>query len=232
VAGHLVVLLWPSAFLLRRGGATHARSSPFSYLAGAGLAQLVNQVVLTGGPVLLALAAGSRGEVTALFAALALFRAPYMVALGVMPQVTARVTTLVVEGRTDVLLRLRAVLVGATAATTALAAAGAAWAGPWVLRLVFGGDVRLEAAEAAIVAAGCTVAVANLVGMVSALAQDRPAAVARAWATSLAAAAAAFALLLGLEPLPRVAWAFLAAELTAFGALVLAGRSGLRRSAG
>src|SRR4051794_39331539 len=55
VAGNLVVLCWPSAFRLAREGDS-STLGPFGFLAGAGLAQLVNQVVLTGGPELLALA--------------------------------------------------------------------------------------------------------------------------------------------------------------------------------
>ena len=52
--------------------------------------------------VLLALTGGSATHVTALFAALALFRAPYMIALGVMPQLTSRLTarSLTVSGGT------------------------------------------------------------------------------------------------------------------------------------
>jgi hypothetical protein len=172
--------------------------------------------------------------VTALFAALALFRAPYMVALGVMPQVTSRVTALVVEGRTSALLRLRRALMVATALGTLLAAAGAGLVGPSLLRAVFGDDVRLEPGQAAAVAAGCTVAVANLVVMVSALAQDRSGAVARAWGAAVAAGAAVFLLLLGAEPFARVIWAFVAAEVAAFLALLLVGRGarGAPRSTG
>ena len=85
VAGGLVAV-WPSAWRFTRGV---AGSGAFAFLGGAATGQTVAQVVLTGGPVLLALLGGSPVEVTALFAALALFRAPYQVALGVLPQLTA-----------------------------------------------------------------------------------------------------------------------------------------------
>jgi len=49
-----------------------------------------------------------------------------------------------------------------------------------LLRLVFGDTVDVPATHAALLAIGCTLAVANLALMVIALAQDRPAAVARA----------------------------------------------------
>ncbi len=56
------------------------------------MGQLLGQVVLTGGPVLLAAAGGAPAEVTALFAGLALFRAPYTLALGLVSQLTERLT--------------------------------------------------------------------------------------------------------------------------------------------
>ena len=55
------------------------------------MSQLIGQVVLTGRRSC-ALAGGAPGEVTTLFAALALFRAPYMLALGMVAQLTTRVT--------------------------------------------------------------------------------------------------------------------------------------------
>ena len=62
--------------------ATASRRWPSS--AGDRRAQVIGQAVLTGGPVVLALAGGRRAEVTALFAGLALFRAPYTLALGLV----------------------------------------------------------------------------------------------------------------------------------------------------
>ena len=53
---------------------------------------MIGQAVLTGGPVVLALAGGSARDITALFAGLALFRAPYIVALGLVSQLTGRFT--------------------------------------------------------------------------------------------------------------------------------------------
>ena len=73
---------WPSAFRLSRGGTDGDGDSPWAFLAGAGGGQVIGQVVLTGGPVVLALAGGSPAEVTALFAGLALFRAPYTLGAG------------------------------------------------------------------------------------------------------------------------------------------------------
>jgi O-antigen/teichoic acid export membrane protein len=229
VVGHLVVVLWPSAFRLSPSGETDP-VSPFAFLAGAGFGQVSAQVVLTSGPVLLALADGSPAQVTALFAALALFRAPYMVALGMMPQLMSRVTAAVLAGEVRALRRLAAWGAAATVVAVPAAALLAARIGPELLELVFGAGVRLDAAPAALVAAGCTVAIANLVLMVGAMAQGRPLAVARAWVAALGGGVAAFVLLGGLAPLDRVVWTFVAAETVALAGLVVVVNGTVRRT--
>ncbi len=223
VGGHAVVVLWPGTLRVR-GWGSRPQATPFAFLAGAGSAQLTNQVVLTGGPVLLAIIGGGAAEVTGLFAALALFRAPYMVALGVMPQVTARVTALTLQGRTHRVDRGRRMLGLGTGITVPAATAGAWWLGPPVLAAVFGDDVRPGSGVAALVAAGSTLAVANLVLLVMAMAQGRATRSARAWGGAVVGGAVAYALLSGLSPAPRVAAVFLVAEAVAFVGLLLAAR--------
>ncbi|MDQ3096416.1 MAG: oligosaccharide flippase family protein, partial [Actinomycetota bacterium] len=74
LVGHLVVVMWPSS--LRLGPLTDRvrnRASALRFLSGASGGQLLAQVALTGGPVVLALGGGTAVEVTALFAGLALF---------------------------------------------------------------------------------------------------------------------------------------------------------------
>ena len=217
VAGHLVAF-WPSALRLSNETTDDEAPNAFSFLASASLAQLIGQCVLTGGPVVLALAGGSPRQVTTLFVTLALFRAPYILALGMVAQLTTRVTALVVDGRFAVLSMMRRRLRVATAVVVVLAVAGGAWLGPWVLQLVFGKDVVVGSLPTAVVAAGCTVAVANLLVMVSALAQSSSGAVARAWLLAVTVAALAFAALVvvdqGVED--AVVWSFLVAEVCAF----------------
>jgi O-antigen/teichoic acid export membrane protein len=225
VAGLLVVVLWPGALRYRRTptAAPTGRGStavgPLASLTGAGLAQLVSQAVLTGGPVVLALAGGSAREVTSLFAALALFRAPYMLALGAMSQVTLRVTQLRLNGHVGLLRRLVRVVIATTAVGVVLAGLLVGWLGPPVLRLVFGATVDVASAHAAALAVGCTLAVANLLLMVVALAHDRPGAVARAWLLSAAAGAAALALLPAQDEVLSTVVCFVVAE--AFASLTL-----------
>ncbi len=229
VAGSAVAVIWPSSLRFSGSAAARGASEPLAFLSGAATSQLVGQAVLTGGPVVLALLGGSPAQVTSLFAALALFRAPYMVALGAVPQLTVRVAR---DGGGRTLLGGR-VLVAAVGLPVVVAAAAAvgAWLGPPVLRLVFGDTVHVGAGTAAMVAAGCTVAVANLVLTVVGLAQDRPLAAARAWLASVAVASVAVLALGGVDAVDRTLLAFLVAEVAALvGLLLVAARPARSRS--
>lgn len=221
VAGSLVAVAWPSALRFSGTASDGAQAStPLVFLSGAATSQLLGQVVLTGGPVLLALLGGSPAEVTSMFAALALFRAPYMVALGAVPQVTVRVAQDEDRGG----LPLPGGLAGAAGVLVALvglAAVLGGWLGPTVLRLVFGETIEVEHATAALVAAGCAVAVANLVLTVVALARDRPVAAARTWLASVAAGGVAVAVLGAAGAVDRTTLGFVVAELVALAGLAL-----------
>lgn len=222
-AGALVGLLFPSAYLFDRrsagtAGAAGSRrpASPFAFLGGAGGGQLVGQAILTGGPVVLALSGGSAAEVTALFAGLALFRAPYTVAIGLVSQITGRLTSVLIAEDFATLRRARAVVIVATLASAGVAAAiGYSW-GPWLIRLIFGDTVVLTAGASLLVAVGSAFALGNLVTTVSLLAQDRAHAVARAWLVALGAGAVVFGFTGGLTPMDRTVVAFLAAETLGF----------------
>jgi O-antigen/teichoic acid export membrane protein len=218
-AGGLVALV-PSGWTLTDTG--EGRGGALAFLGGAAASQLVAQGVLTGGPVLLALLGGSPVEVTATFAALALFRAPYQVVLGALPQVTQQVTTHVASGQLDRLRSLARGLVGVTLVAVGLAALFGGLLGPSVLRLVFGSSVVVSSTVAAVVAAGCTLAVANVVLMVAALAGHGPLRVTAAWAVALAAGAVAVVLLAATSPVLRTSLVFLVTEVVAIAALALA----------
>jgi hypothetical protein len=224
-AGGLVAL-WPSAWRFADTGTAHGGA--LAFLGGAAAGQVVAQGVLTGGPVLLALLGGSPVEVTATFAALALFRAPYQVVLGALPQLTQLVTTHVVAGRLERLRAMGRALAVVTVVTACLAAAFGAVASPWLLRLVFGGSVVVSSTVAALVAAGCTLAVANVVLMVAALAGHRPLRVTAAWAVALVAGTVAVVVLAGAAAVERTSTVFLLTEVFATGALALAAWTSLR----
>ncbi|WP_374455360.1 hypothetical protein [Nocardioides sp.] len=229
VAGSLVAV-WPPAW--RYADAGPGRARPLAFLGGAASGQLAAQVVLTGGAVLVALLGGARAEVTSVFAALAVFRAPYQVALGVLPQLTAHLSALVSAGDGGAVRVLARRLALLTAVGVPTGAALGAFAGPAVLRVVFGGSVDLGAGTAALVAAGCTLALTNVALMVGVLVHDRPAWVATAWATALLAGAVTVVALGDRGPADRAASAFVVAELAAAVALGVAAWVVLRSGRG
>jgi O-antigen/teichoic acid export membrane protein len=228
--GGLVGLLWPSSFRFSADGSDDAHDSPLAFLGAAAGGQLIGQAILTGGPVLLALSGGSAREVTALFAALALFRAPYTLALGLVSQLTGRLTALVVDRDHEALRQMRLGLLGAAGAVVAVAAAAGAIVGPWLLPLVFGKNVEIDWLPSMLVAIGSALALANLVTTISLMAHSRSHAIARAWLVALAAGAVAF-LLVSSGALDRTCWTFLCAEACAFVALALEDLRGSRKLA-
>ncbi len=226
--GALAGFLWPSALRFSKQQARATTESAMRFITGAAGGQLIGQAVLTGGPVALALSGGSPAQVTALFAGLALFRAPYTIAIGLVSALTGRLTRLVVEGQTRALRLFRLGTWGATAWTLVGAAAIGEGLGPWLLRLIFGDDVRLDRFASLLIALGSTFALANLVVTVSVMAHGRSGVIARSWVVGAIAGAAVFVLAGTDDKLIETCWAFLAAEAVAF--FVLAGedyRSGM-----
>src|SRR5699024_11700318 len=113
-AGQLVGLAWPRAMRFGAGVQRTPRSRPAGFLGASASGQLAGQTILVGGPVLLTLLGGSPADVTALFAGLALFRAPYTLAIGVLPRLTGSLTRLVVDRRATELRRVHMVVLAAT----------------------------------------------------------------------------------------------------------------------
>lgn len=218
LAGYAAAVGWPSTFRLAREGAP-GDESPMAFLVGTGAGQVVGQAVLTGGPVVLALAGGAPHEVTALFAGLALFRAPYTLALGMVSQLTGRFTRLVIERRHVELRRVRRNLVVLTLVGSAGAAPVGALLGPPLMRLIFGSDVELAQELTLLVSVASTVAMANLVATLVVLAHGRTLALLRSWLVALVPGVVWFAVA-DLPVLERTCWAFLVVEVAAFGLLV------------
>ena len=227
VVGAAAALLWPSALVPRRTG-TGGLGSPLTFVSGASAGQLLAQVTLTGGPVLLAAVGGAPAQVTALFAALALFRAPYTFALGLVAALTGRLTRMVEAGQHDALRRVREALVVATLVTAGLGGLGGAWLGPEVMELVFGDGVTLDRGNTALVAVGSVFALATLVLTVGLLARGRTVAVARTWLAAVPFGLAGYLLVPGSE-LTRTCWTFVVMEAVAWlGFLLLEWRSDRR----
>jgi len=228
LVGYAAALGWPSSLRLGRTGEPRGAESALTFLGGAAGGQLIGQAVLTGGPVVLALAGGSARDITALFAGLALFRAPYTLALGLVSQLTGRFTRLVVQRRDDALRRIRVRLAVVTVAGAAAAALVGAVAGPPLLRLVFGADVTLPSRLTLVLAVASTVAMANLVVTLVVLAHGRTGGLIRAWAVALVPGGIWF-VASGLPVLDRTCSAFLVVEAAAFGLLLVEEARGTAR---
>lgn len=219
-AGPLVAVLWwprlPAGPQEPGSNARRKATSDAAGLGAAGAAQVVAQTVLTGAPVLVALAGGAPAAVTSLFAALALFRAPYLVAIGAVPQLTVHVAQRApADGAERVATGRAAGAALAAVLLVALAASVGAALGPVLTRLVFGPTVEVSPTAAAVLAAGCTLAVLNLVLTVVALAQDRAPAVLAVWSGAVGVAAVTGLALAQREPTTLALGAFLAAEVAA-----------------
>ncbi|HYH71862.1 MAG TPA: hypothetical protein VD764_01495 [Nocardioides sp.] len=198
-----------------------------SFLGGAAGAQVVAQAVLTGGPVLLAVLGGSPAEVTALFAALALYRAPYTVLLGQVAQATGALARLVDARSLDRLQRVDRAVLAATVVGVGVGAAVGAWLGPWLVTLVFGPDVRVEQGVSVALAVGSVLALVTLVQGVVLLAHGVPQWTLAAWLLALVPAASVVLAAPG-RPTTTIATAFVVAEGAAWLLLLAAARRARR----
>ncbi len=229
VAGYLACLAWPGACRARRDGPDGSDGPArtlgvAAFLGRASGGQLVGQTVLTGGPVALAFLGGTPTAVTALFAGLALYRAPYTVLLGQVSQLTGALTLLVVSGERDRLWRFERLVLVLTAVGLVLGSAVSVRLGPWLVRLIFGTDVDLERSVSVLLALASVLALATLVQGVLLLAHARPQHTLAAWLVALLPAAAVLALGPGTSD-QTVAGAFLAAEAVAWLLLSASARS-------
>lgn len=227
VLGPLSALVWLPSLRLRRGTAVPAAGhaslrESLSLLSGVAGGSLIGQAVLTGAPVVLAAVGGAPASVTSLFLALAVWRAPYIVAMGVTPQLTAALTRVVSHGPRRQVVQVARATVAAVAGCSAVAALLGLWALQPLLRVAFGADVRLHGLALAGLGVGTMVALGNLVLLLVLLALGRSRAATAVWLVALALAAAWLGLGTGTAPAVRVVVAFLVAEVTAFALLEVA----------
>lgn len=223
VAGQVMVLAWPSTFRLGTEEDDRPTVAWYGFVAGAAGGQVLAQVVLNGGPVVLALVGGSPAQVTGLFVVLALFRAPYTLAVGAVPPLTTWLTRQVVERRDHLLRRYVVGVLGLTGLGVVAAGVLGWFAGPWLVRLVFGADVEVTSGVAMVVALGSTVAVGTLALSLLTMARGRSHRMAVAWSVAVLAAALLLAVLLGATAttaVMAVAVAFCVAEVVAFAGLL------------
>ena len=221
VAGPLSGCFWLSSLRFDRSSGTGSIASPLALASGLATGSLIAQVVLMGGPVALAALGGAPGQVTALFVTLAVWRAPYLVALGVAPRLTPALTRMTVARDEQRLLSVRRwILLVVLGASAGAFLAGATIFGP-VLSVVFGTEIVLDWQTAALIGVGTAVAVGNLALLLLMLALGTSRPVNRAWLIAVAVVAAIL-VAVPTAPLDRVATAFVAAQLTAFALLLAA----------
>lgn len=194
---------------------------PVAAVGATGFSQLCAQVVLTGAPVVLAFGGGRPQDVTAVFAGLALFRAPYTVGVALMAPVTGWLTRLWLQRPSSAWRRIELAVVLAAVAGALTAAAAAWWVGPWLIALVFGSGVVVTAPVAAILAAGTVIAMANTVVTVMLVAMSRTAPLVRAWIAA-GAVGAGWMVLAPLDAVSSVAMLFLIVEVVALAWLAVA----------
>lgn len=233
IVGFAVGLFWPSSLRLGTSGKPLTETSPLAFLGGVAGGSLIGQIVLTSGPLILALVGGSPTQITGLFSALALFRAPYMIAIGVTPRMTAWLTRIVLDLGQPAIRRITYRTLLTCLVVAAIAAALGVTIGPEVLTLVFGPEVVLSATTTAIVAAGSAIAVCTLFLTLLMLAAARTGLISTAWTG--AAVVGVLLVLTGVgSPADTVALGFLAAEAFALCAISVAavrGRSPDHRQA-
>lgn len=218
-AGALIEAVWPSGYRFRfHGGTARARPS-LAFLGGIATGSLLGQLVLVGGPAALALLGGAPQDVTMLFAVLALFRAPYLLAVGVANRLTGSLTEWSTAHRQRQVRRFQVAVVTATVAGGAVAGLGAQAFGPMVVSAVFGSETSPPGWLAAVIAIASIIAVGNLILSLLTIAQHQGGRLTRAWIIALAGIAVMLAT--GhREPLEAVTWALVVGEGLAFLALL------------
>lgn len=225
VSAALIGLLWPSGYRYRRDQSAERLPSSLAFLGAVATGSLIGQFVLIGGPAVLAGLGGAPRDVTMLFATLAFFRAPYLLAVGIANRVTGALTGWVNAGLRDTVRTFLLVVSGLSVAGAVLAPLAAYAVGATMVGAVFGADTTPPDWVAAVVAAGSVFAVGNLALSLLVIAQGRGGRLTRAWV----AAAVVVALVLGLvlvvgsDPLAGVTWSFLAGEFAAFAILLVSG---------
>lgn len=219
VAGALIGLVYPTATkgILSRPYVRRIRGVGF--LGGIAGSSLVAQLTLTGAPVVLTLISDVSGNVTSLFAALALYRAPYLVALGLVTQLTGYLTNFVITGREAMLRRVRWLAAGGTPVLSAAGGILAYFLGPDLVSIVFGKTVQLPAIAHAWLAVGTVVALVNLVLTLQLVARRMSEYSLTSWLFSVIVGAIVIAIV--GDPLSAVVAGFVAAELLALSSLLL-----------
>ena len=220
--GPVILLMWPSVLRLR-GTVPDRAVAAAGFLGGLAGGVLLSQLALSAGPAVLAAIGGAPAEVTALFATMALFRAPYLIAVGLASRGTGPLTRLAASGSEARLRRLRTgvAVVGVTGALVGGLLGW--WIGPALVDLVFGSGVAPSGPVVGIIAVGSALALVGLVAVLLLVARSATLAVTISWVVAFVVAGAVLVLASG-DALGRVAVAFVAAEAVSLALMLTADR--------
>jgi lipopolysaccharide/colanic/teichoic acid biosynthesis glycosyltransferase len=225
ILGPLVVLAWKP---FRRvevdrdelGAEAKEALDDRGLLTGLVLAAASSQALLLVGPLAVGVLGGSAVQISIAFAAFTLGRAPLTFGYNLLARVLPPFTEMAAKGERQ---ELRAWARGMGWAATGLAviAAGMGWlAGPWVVEVAFGSDFVPSRVTAAAISFGVVFAGGGLfVGQIL-VARGQSVRLAIAWLSGLVSAAAVVVLTPSLDPITRVAIAFVVGEILALVALV------------
>lgn len=218
LTGAILGPVWPGMGRLLRVRLGERPTIRLVGASGAGL--LFSQVILHGGPIVLAAMRGEPADVTILFSTLALFRAPYLIALGLTLRSTGPFTRLVLERAYRSIARVALMIAAAAGAIATLAAMAAFAVGPPVVAFVFGAAIRPERWVSAVIAAGSILAIAGLWQVIGLISADRERALVLSWLTAIVLAGIALAVGPG-SAMNAVVVAFLVGESVAVVAMAL-----------
>jgi hypothetical protein len=194
--GYVVLATYPPAWRRSRGAIIDHVGLPeaFKSVGVVGASTLVSQLVVAGGPILVAASGASRSSVTATFATLEVCGAAYVVASAM----SLRFTAILAEHPGPASLRRIGMSISLTGVLIApIIGLAAGLLGPQVVGLLFGQSSELSAASTALIAAACSLAVVGLLLLLVTFAAERSVAALLAW---LAAAAIGGAVFAGLPP--------------------------------
>lgn len=201
-----------------------------AFAAPASIISTVDQMLVNGGPLLVAAGGGRHASTAAglVFAATMIVRAPVYVFQGLGASLLANLAHLNATTGHDrmraAVTRIAGIMLAAGAVTVATAAA----VGPWTLQILFGPTYVADRAQLAALGAGVGLYLAASTLSQALLAADRGGRASVAWVTSLGAFLAVYALTPGAA-LSRIGAAFLAAavvNLLLLAVAALAGASG------
>jgi hypothetical protein len=214
LTGYLVLVAYPrrqaSASSDADGDASFREAVRSVGLVGA--STLVAQLVLTGGPLVVAASGASSTIVTATFATLAVARLAYLATVGA----SLRFTAALAELRDAAALRRIGWGVSAGGfALVPVAALAAAVVGPELIGVLFGKGSELPTSSTVLIAVGSVLAVTSLLLLLVAFAAGRAPLVFATWMVAATVGVVVYAALFGLDPELRFATTFAIVEFLA-----------------